>query len=209
MPIAPLPSVAVLAARKRKSLTADGSDPVESMQRDDEEEKEEDLEADESIEELKAAAKVRAKKAHVVPSRATTSVVGGPPSPLSVSSAEDLYRPVKSKSRAIGKPAKVVVVDEEGGTPVAKPKKRKAPAAEEGKKMLGEKSANAKSGARKEEGGGKKRKEKALVVEEAEEGAEEPKKKKKRTLFGGPKKFEWGSIEVSSSFASSSSVQRS
>lgn len=183
------------------------------MQTDEEEEEEDHAEADESIEELKAAAKVRAKKALVVvPSRAATPVVEGPPSPLSVSSTEDLYRPVKSKSRAgrgaVDKPAKVVVVEEEG-TLVAKPKKRKAPAAaEEGKKsgMLGEKSANAKSGGKKEEGATKKRKEKVLVVvDEAEEGADEPKKKKKRTLFGGPKKFEWGSIEVSFLFSSSSS----
>lgn len=208
---APLPSVAALASRKRRSLTHDGSDPVPALDEDEEpavaEEAEEadspmeeevvdDEEGDTSLEDLKAVAKSRAATKKV-----KASAPAPPPSPpISVpddeeQEEEESYRPPapKAKSRAAPKPkAKAVLADAEVAVEEDEPKAGKRKAG-----VLADKTANAtkKTKVVKAEAGVGGKKKKAAAV--AEEEQDEPAKKKKRTLFGGPKKFTgWGSIEV-------------
>lgn len=160
---------------------------------------------DTSIEELKAAAKSWSKKVK-------TPVVA-PPSPVSVSDVEEeeeeeeeSYRPpalkatsrVAPKAKAATAPILADADAEESASPA--PKKRKAG-------VLADKPANATKKpkvvkAEKEkvvaaEGGKKKKAAGAIVEQEPAVEEDEPIKKKKRTLFGGPKKFAWNSIEVS------------
>lgn len=206
----------------------DGSDPVEVMGVEDEEEEEEeaveeedqdDLEADASIELLKAEAATRAantassKARKAVPPlpfagirrREPTPVLrdNGPPSPLSVISdageENDSYKPVKSKSRAGPAPSRANAL---GGLSFGAAAKRKVSS------MLGDKSTNAKSDKSKSLVEGevslvkkvsKKISVGSTIAETEAETTEEgdgPTKKKKRKLFGGAKKFEWGAVEV-------------
>lgn len=206
--VAPLPSVATLAARKRRSLTHDGSDPVaqsvpldivmELAAPDAEDDSEEegareepsDEEDDTSIEVVRTAAVVKASKPKATkPKVVKAPAVVSPPSPAyeqpEGETSEESYKPLKSKSRAVPaeKVRKAANVDKE--KPAKKRKVSVAGAVEVTKKVLGEKSTNGK-------------KAKPVEVEADEEADEEPgKKKKKRLLFGGKSKFNWGSIEAS------------
>ncbi|KAI5481695.1 hypothetical protein MNV49_002921 [Pseudohyphozyma bogoriensis] len=203
---ASLVDVKVLASRKRKSLSHDGSDPVEQIEatmevEDESEQEEEEEEAEEEEEEeaepepepevVKKPARARAaKKAPepvAAPAKPTKAVAApAPPSPaLSVTSSEDLYRPVARQARE--------------ASPAAAPAKKKAAAKEvevESKEkkaaVLADKSTNGKK--KKDEVAAapvpKKKREASVAVDE-----EEPAKKKKVKLFGGPKKFQWNTIE--------------
>lgn len=210
-----LPPVAVLASKKRRSLTHDGSDPVPAATIDDDEDEDEDeeveaaaptpavkvktvrahseSEADQSLEELKATAKARSKKAK-------TPV---PPSPTSDASSEaEAQEESEEEEEEAPKPAKKTKVAEKvladkSTMATGAAKKRKAG-------VLTDKSSNAVANVKvkvakvskaekpvKTLGLGKK----AVANEDADS---EPAKKKKRTLFGGAKKkFEWSSFEVS------------
>ncbi|KAK4704121.1 hypothetical protein P7C70_g2092, partial [Phenoliferia sp. Uapishka_3] len=217
---APLPSVKALAARKRRSLTKDGSDPVDILEPEPAEESiEEEEVADEPMEEdvedeeeqaavLPPAPSRKARPATIVPTQAEIEVNSLPPG----SADEDSYRPVKSKSRAAPVPSRraakaaLVVEEEQESTPVAPTATKKRKAADEpAKTVLVEKSTNKRPKADKVVPSavavGKKR-DVSVAVEEtvdvvvAPVAKAEPAKKKKKKLLGGPQKFDWGTIET-------------
>ncbi|KAM0754900.1 hypothetical protein T439DRAFT_321959 [Meredithblackwellia eburnea MCA 4105] len=102
-----LAPVSVLASRQRRSLTKDGSDPVDDLRAEgnDDEDAGQEEPVGQSEDEREREAEMddepsppRSKKGR--------NAARSPSPPLSVSSTEDLYRPIKSKSRSA--PAPVV-----------------------------------------------------------------------------------------------------
>lgn len=234
-----LPSVRALASRKRRSLTHDGSDPVEDAEIEDEDTENsvvvdeaneiEDIEEPEEeevvVKEVPPVA-LASLKAKPSAARAVRKVRSKPallvePEPEDEEVSQEVYNPVKSRSRSrsapgprpisraatsafdpssISKKRKAaedpVVVDSEDAPPVPSIPPPSS-------WVLKDKSANVKRTKPDPppELVPTKKQHDTVDYAETEVGTEdgkgdEPAKKKKRKLFGGPKKFNWGALEV-------------
>jgi len=193
------PAVATSPKIKAKAKTkAPPSPAVESAVDDDGEIELPDAAADDSSE-GEPEPKARRKPKQAATSAATKPSTKNAISGIDGSSADDPEgcQPAKSKSRAVPinkrKAAPSPVESEAEEEALAKPERKK-------KAVLVEKEANVKTAEKKETVTIKKvlaRAAEPVVAVAVEVEEAQPAKKKKRTLFGGPKKFDWGAIEVS------------